>query len=96
MAMAVQGLPRATHDMDFFVSPARENIEKLKRALRGLYDDPNVDEIDAAELAYGLRPWRFTPGVEKFRTMEEANLHRASWEREQVRGRNLLGGTTAQ
>lgn len=51
MAMAVQGLPRATHDMDFFVSPARENIEKLKRALKDLYDDPNVDEIDPAELA---------------------------------------------
>ena len=51
MAMAVQGLPRATHDMDFFVSPARENIEKLKRALKALYNDPNVDEIDPAELA---------------------------------------------
>lgn len=51
MAMAAQGLPRATHDMDFFVSPGRENIEKLKRALKALYDDPNVDEIDAAELA---------------------------------------------
>jgi hypothetical protein len=51
MAMAAQGLPRATHDMDFFVSPRKENIERLKRALRALYDDPNVDEIDAAELA---------------------------------------------
>ncbi len=51
MAMAAQGLPRATHDMDFFVSPRKENIEKLKRALRALFDDPNVDEIDAAELA---------------------------------------------
>ena len=51
MAMAAQGLPRATHDIDFFVSPRQENIERLKRALRALYDDPNVEEIDAAELA---------------------------------------------
>lgn len=51
MAMAAQGLPRATHDMDFFVSPRKENIERLKRALKALFDDPNVDEIDAAELA---------------------------------------------
>ena len=51
MAMAAQGLPRATHDMDFFVSPRKENIEKLKGALRALFEDPNVDEIDAAELA---------------------------------------------
>ena len=42
---------------------------------------------DLTELAYGLHPWRFTPGVRKFRSMEEANLHRASWEREQVRRR---------
>ncbi len=51
MAMAAQGLPRATHDMDFFVSPRKENIEKLKRALKALFNDPHVDEIDAAELA---------------------------------------------
>ena len=50
-AMAAQGLPRATHDIDFFVSPRKENIERLKRALKALFDDPNVDEIDAAELA---------------------------------------------
>jgi len=27
MAMAAQGLPRATDDMDFFVSPRKENID---------------------------------------------------------------------
>jgi len=40
---------------------------------------------DLSELAYGLHPWRFSPGVRKFRSMAEANLHRSSWEREQVR-----------
>ena len=61
MAMAVQGLPRATHDMDFFVSPDRENIERLKRALRGLFDDPNVEEIDPAELAGDYPALEYVP-----------------------------------
>ncbi len=51
MAMAAQGLPRATHDLDIFVSPEIENLEALKRALRSLFDDPNVEEIDPTELA---------------------------------------------
>lgn len=51
MAMAAQGLVRATRDLDFFVSPAAENVERLKRALRSLFDDPSVDEITAADLA---------------------------------------------
>jgi hypothetical protein len=66
MAMAAQGLPRATHDMDFFVSPERENIEKLKRALRTLFDDPNVDEIDAAELAGDYPAVEYVPPHARF------------------------------
>jgi hypothetical protein len=52
MAMAAQGLIRATRDLDFFVSPSPDNVARLKRALKGLYDgDPNVDEISAEDLA---------------------------------------------
>jgi len=52
MAMAAQGLVRATRDLAFFVSPEPENVERLKRALRLLYDDdPNLDQISAEELA---------------------------------------------
>ena len=51
MAMAAQGLPRATHDLDLFVSPKIENLEAMKRALRALFDDPNVEQIDPEELA---------------------------------------------
>lgn len=51
MAMAVHGLVRATRDMDFFVAPDAENIERLKRALRQVFeDDPHIDEIGAADL----------------------------------------------
>ncbi len=51
MAMAAQGLPRATHDLDLFVSPEIANLEALKRALFALFNDPNVAEIDPEELA---------------------------------------------
>jgi hypothetical protein len=48
MAMAAQGLIRATHDLDFFVSPEGENVDRLKRAFKSLFDDdPNIDEISA-------------------------------------------------
>lgn len=51
MAMAAQGLIRATRDMDIFVAPDPENVERLKRALRSVFpDDPNIDEITAADL----------------------------------------------
>ncbi|MFW6012521.1 MAG: nucleotidyl transferase AbiEii/AbiGii toxin family protein [bacterium] len=50
MAMAAQGLPRATQDLDLFVAPRRDNLEAMKRALREFFDDPNVEEIDPAEM----------------------------------------------
>lgn len=51
MAMAAQGLPRATHDLDLFVSPELANLRALKRALFKLFEDPSVEEIDPEELA---------------------------------------------
>ena len=52
MAMAAQGLVRATRDVDLFVSPTVANVEHLRRALKSLYqDDPNVDQIRAEDLA---------------------------------------------
>ena len=50
MAMAAHGLPRATQDLDVFIGPKRENIEKVKEVLGALFDDPEVDQIDAEEL----------------------------------------------
>ena len=52
MAMAAQGLIRATRDLDFFVSPTEANVERLRRALKAIYDDdPNVEQITASDLA---------------------------------------------
>lgn len=61
MAMAAQGLPRATQDLDLFVSPEKSNLEALKRALQSLFDDPHIDEIDPAELAGEYPAVEYTP-----------------------------------
>jgi hypothetical protein len=52
MAMAAQGLVRATDDIDFFVAPDRQNVERLRGALRRAFgDDPNLAEITSEDLA---------------------------------------------
>lgn len=52
MAMAAQGLVRATRDVDFFVASTTGNVANLRRALKSLYDnDPNVEEIRAEDLS---------------------------------------------
>ena len=52
MAMAAQGLVRATRDVEFFVAPTATNVEHLRQALRSLYkDDPDVDQIRVEDLA---------------------------------------------
>jgi hypothetical protein len=40
---------------------------------------------ELTELAFALHPWRFEPGVRKFRSVEEAGEHRWQWEKRQVR-----------
>ena len=42
MAMAAQGLIRATRDVDFSVSPEPENVNRLQRALKSF----GLDEED--------------------------------------------------
>ncbi len=61
MAMAAQGLPRATHDLDLFVSPEIENLEALKRAFHALFDDPNIEQIDPEELAGAYPAVEYVP-----------------------------------
>ncbi len=51
MALAAQGLVRATRDIDFFVAPDGDNVERLKRALHAVFDDDSIRQIDAEDLA---------------------------------------------
>lgn len=51
MAMAAQGLVRATRDIDVLVSTDGKNVDRLKTALREVFSDPEIDGIRADELA---------------------------------------------
>ena len=61
MAMAVQGLVRATRDMDFFISPDADNVERLKQALKSVFVDPSIDEISASDLAGDYPAIQYVP-----------------------------------
>ena len=37
VAINLLGLPRATEDLDIFVAPERNNIERLRTALRSVF-----------------------------------------------------------
>lgn len=50
VAVAIHGLPRATEDLDIFIAPEAENVERLKRALRRVFADPAIDEITSEDL----------------------------------------------
>ncbi len=61
-AMGFHGLVRATEDLDIFIRATAENVECLKRAFRAAYDnDPNVDEIQAADLLGDYPAVRYYP-----------------------------------
>lgn len=61
IALWAHDILRATEDADFFIAPTRENIERLKRALRSVWDDPNIDEIDVDELLGDYPSVRYGP-----------------------------------
>ena len=50
IAVNIHGLPRFTEALDVFVAPERDNIERLKSALKSVFDDPSIDEISADDL----------------------------------------------
>jgi hypothetical protein len=51
LAMDVLGIGRLTEDVDLFVRATAENVDRLRRALRRVWNDPSIDEITAPDLA---------------------------------------------
>jgi hypothetical protein len=49
-ALNLHGLARFTDDLDLFVEPDPENIDRLKRALTAVFDDPSIEEISSDDL----------------------------------------------
>src|SRR2546422_3386039 len=50
-AVNLHGILRFTDDIDLFVSPTPENVERLRRALRRVWTDPSIDEIRSEDLS---------------------------------------------
>ena len=50
LAVIVQGVPRITEDLDIFVKRDPSNIDKLRKALRTVFNDDSINEIKHGEL----------------------------------------------
>ena len=66
VAVNFHGLPRTTDDVDFFVDPSPANVAKIKRALRSIWDDPNLDEIQDDDLVRDYPNFKYNPPDEPF------------------------------
>jgi len=66
VAVNLHGIPRTTEDVDFFVDPAPENLARIKRALRSLWDDPYLDEIKDDDFIGSYPSFMYDPPDELF------------------------------
>ena len=66
VALGIHGLVRATEDVDLFIRPDGGNVERLKRALRSVWDDPEIAGITAQDLAGEYPTVRYGPPGEGF------------------------------
>ncbi len=66
VALNLRGIPRATQDIDLFVRPEADNVERLKRALRAVWDDPSIDDISVEDLAGDYPTIRYGPPDDEF------------------------------
>lgn len=60
-AVNLHGLIRDTEDVDYFIRPTVDNVERAKRALRSVWDDPAIDEIDAEDVCREYPTVRYGP-----------------------------------
>ena len=60
-AMGFHGIVRVTEDVDLMIRPTVDNVERLRTALRAVYDDPHIDEISASDLLGDYPAVRYYP-----------------------------------
>jgi hypothetical protein len=61
VALNFHGLVRATEDLDVFVRPQSDNIASVRRALRRVWNDPEIDLITADDLCGDYPAVRYGP-----------------------------------
>jgi len=66
LAMNLNGVIRATEDMDMFVEATSDNIDRLKAALFEVWQDPSIGEISYEDLAGEYPSVAYGPPDEKF------------------------------
>jgi len=49
-AMILHGFTRTTSDIDFFVSPEPQNVERIKKALIEVFQDTSINEIESHDI----------------------------------------------
>lgn len=65
VALNMHGIIRVTEDIDFFIRPTPENVECVKRALRSVWDDPEIDTISAEDICGQYPTIRYGPPGEE-------------------------------
>lgn len=65
-AVNLHGVFRVTEDYDFFVRPEPENVVKLKRALKSIWDDPAIDDIQDDDMIRDYPSVCYGPPAEDF------------------------------
>lgn len=60
-AVILHGVRRFTEDYDIFIRPTPENVSRLKRALKRVWDDPSIDEITNNDFCGDYRCVRYGP-----------------------------------
>jgi hypothetical protein len=66
VALNLQGLARATVDLDLFIAPTAENVERLRTALKSVFADPGIEEITAEDLLGDYPAVQYIPPDEGF------------------------------
>lgn len=65
-AVNLHGIFRVTEDADFFVRPEPANVARIKAALRSLWNDPAIDEIQDDDMIGNYPSFHYGPPDEKF------------------------------
>lgn len=60
-AVNLHGVIRTTEDLDLFLRPTADNLERLKRALLAVYQDPDIAEISTEDLIGDYPAVRYYP-----------------------------------
>lgn len=101
MALAAQGIIRATRGVAFFVAPDADNVDRIKRALRAVFDDDSIEDIAAADVAGPYPVIRYGPPEGAFvidliaRIGDAFTFDDVEWDELSIEGTQCAGGDAA-